>query len=239
MTRILIVDDEPLARQVLERYIATRPDLHLVGSCANAYEALAQMREEPVDILLCDIKMPEVDGFALIRSLSPEMPAPAYRYHRPKLILTTAYPEYALESYDIGVVDYLMKPIALDRFLKALERAINPSTGPTAAPPEKIPLEYLFFRVDKTFRKVFVQDIEYIEAYGNYVKVYTETETLLVPGKISALQSTLDAERFIRVHKSYVVALAKIRLVDGNQIHIGRAIVPVGESYRAAFFGRL
>ena len=114
MTRILIVDDEPLAREVLQRYIAACPDLHLAGSCANAYEAQDLLRAEPVHILLCDIKMPEVDGLALIRSLT----------HQPRIILTTAHPEYALESYDIGVVDYLMKPIAFDRFLKALRRAI-------------------------------------------------------------------------------------------------------------------
>ena len=232
ITNLLIVDDEPLARQVLERYVATRPDLHVVGSCANAYDALTLIQNERVDILLCDIKMPEVDGFALIRSL----PNP------PRIILTTAYPDYALESYDIGVVDYLMKPIALDRFLKALNRAIHPTTASTV--PEKKPLDYLFFKVDKAFRKVFVNEIQFIEAYGNYVKVYTDSEMLLVPGKISALETTLDTGQFIRVHKSYLVALAKIRQIEGSQIHFeraafGRAIVPLGESYRAAFLGRL
>jgi DNA-binding LytR/AlgR family response regulator len=200
-----------------------------VSSCANAYEALEHLRAGPVHILLCDIKMPEVDGFALIRSLT----------HQPRIILTTAHPEYALESYDVGVVDYLMKPIAFDRFLKALRRATTLPAEPVVSPPKKTPLEYLFFKVEKTFRKIFIHDIEFIEAYGNYVKVHTATETLLVAGKISILQSKLDAERFVRVHKSYLVALAKIRLVESNQIHIGRTIVPVGESYRAAFFGRL
>lgn len=229
MTHILIVDDEPLARQVLERYVATRTDLHVVGSCANAFEALALLGRERVDILLCDIKMPEVDGFAFLRSLT----------RPPRVILTTAHPEYALESYDIGVVDYLMKPIALDRFLKAINRAIHPATDLIVAPFQKKPLDYLFFKVDKTFRKVFINDIQFIEAYGNYVKVHTDDGMLLVPGKISALEATLDTERFIRVHKSYLVALAKIRQIEGGQIHFEQAIVPVGESYRAAFLGRL
>ncbi|HEX8656540.1 MAG TPA: LytTR family DNA-binding domain-containing protein [Hymenobacter sp.] len=229
LTQILLVDDEPLAREVLERYVGTRPDLCLAGSCANAYEALAVLRRTPVDIMCCDIKMPEVDGFALIRSL----PLP------PRVILTTAYAEYALPSYDLGVVDYLLKPIALNRFLKALDRALLAPTAPAAPLPRK-PLDYLFFKVDKAFRKVFVRDIEFIEACGNYVKVHTVSgESLLVPGKISALAATLDDAGFVRVHKSYLVALANIRRVEGTLIQLGRAAVPLSESYRAAFLARL
>ncbi|MBD2767261.1 response regulator transcription factor [Hymenobacter sp. BT664] len=230
LTQILLVDDEPLAREVLERYVGTRPDLRLAGSCANAYEALAVLRQTPVDIMCCDIKMPEVDGFALIRSL----PQP------PRIILTTAYAEYALPSYDLGVVDYLLKPIALNRFLKALDRALLVPPAAPIAPPPRRPLDYLFFKVDKAFRKVFVQDIAFIEACGNYVKVHmTGGEALLVPGKISALAATLDDAGFVRVHKSYLVALANIRQVEGSLIQLGRATVPLSESYRAAFLARL
>jgi DNA-binding LytR/AlgR family response regulator len=230
LTRILLVDDEPLAREVLERYVATCPDLRLVGSCANAYEALAVLRRTPVDILCCDIKMPEVDGFALIRSLA----------RPPRIILTTAHAEYALASYELGVVDYLLKPVALDRFLKALARALPSPAAPPAEPAPRKPLDYLFFKVDKAFRKVFTQDIEYIEACGNYVKVHTtDGEALLVPGKISALTATLNEAGFVRVHKSYLVALANIQRVEGSLIQLSRATVPLSESYRAAFLSRL
>jgi DNA-binding LytR/AlgR family response regulator len=228
----LIADDEPLARLVLEQYIALLPHLHLVKSCQNALEVLAILGTQKIDILFLDIKMPELTGLQLMKTMET----------KPKVILTTAYSEFALDAFDLGVTDYLMKPIAFDRFLKAVNRAtednsLNQSTHatPPINTPEK-PADFIFLKADKTFHKVMLEDIIRIEAYGNFIKVFTTNQTLLVADKISNIEQQIENQGFMRVHKSHIIGISHIKSVSGNTINTNQGDVPIGENYRPVFF---
>jgi DNA-binding LytR/AlgR family response regulator len=231
LTNVLIVDDEPLARKILEKYMATLPQLQLVKSCQNAFEALDILRggTPHIDLIFCDIKMPEIDGLSFIKSLNP----------MPKVILTTAYSEHALAGFDIGVLDYLLKPIAYDRFLKAVNRALE-KPQQTLIVEEKTAPKHLFFKADKAFHKVFTDNIIAVEAYGNFVKIHTDRGVLVVADKISAIEELLDTAFFMRIHKSFIVSLSKIDKVEGRYIRCGGTMdIPIGASYRTAFLERL
>jgi two-component system, LytTR family, response regulator len=223
----IIADDEPLARVVLEKYVALIPHLHLVKSCQNAFEVLETIREhEKIDILFLDIKMPELTGLQLIGSLE----------HKPKVIMTTAYSEFAIDAYDLGVEDYLMKPIAFDRFVKAVNRVTEVSKSDVVNDVTTDKTEnFIFFKSDRTFHKVFLKDIIYIEAYGNFIKVKTLKNTLIVADKISGIEQKLDSSKFMRVHKSYIVATQHIEKITGNTIYTTDGTVQIGESYRGLF----
>jgi DNA-binding LytR/AlgR family response regulator len=231
----LIADDEPLARLVIERYIALMPHLHLIKSCQNAFEVLEILRVQKIDIVFLDIKMPEFTGLQLLKTLET----------KPAVILTTAFSEFAVDAFELGVVDYLMKPIAFERFVKAINRAINDPTLTQSLPTNNASnsetqtdkhTDFLFFKADKTFHKVLLNDIICIEAYGNFIKVKTSKNTLVVADKISTVEQQLDNQLFMRVHKSYIVAINHIESVTGNTIHTIEGSVPIGESYRTFFF---
>jgi DNA-binding LytR/AlgR family response regulator len=224
----LIADDEPLARLVLERYVALIPHLQLVKSCQNAFEVLEILRGSvKIDILFLDIKMPELTGLQLLKTME----------HKPKVILTTAYSEFALDAFELGVVDYVMKPIAFERFVKAVNRATGemPTNTINEISPEKND-NFIFFKADKTFHKVLLNEIICIEAYGNFIKVKTIKNTLTVADKISNIEQQLDNQLFMRVHKSYIISTQHIESVTGNTIHTPEGTVPIGENYRHLFF---
>jgi DNA-binding LytR/AlgR family response regulator len=231
----LIADDEPLARLVLERHIALMPHLHLIKSCKNAFEVLEILRGPRIDVLFLDIKMPELTGLQLLKTMDI----------KPKIILTTAYSEFALDAFELGVSDYLMKPIAFERFVKAVNRVLNDtplSVNSTAMNPiisenlAKKNSDFIFLKADKTFHKVLFNEIVTIEAYGNFIKVRTLKTTLVVANKISSIEQEIDNQQFMRVHKSHIVGINHIQGITGNLIHTPQGDVPIGESYRNIFF---
>ena len=230
--RVLIVDDEPLAHDVLKTYVARVAHLALVGQCYTALEALTFLHQTPVDVLLLDLNMPEMTGLELLRAL----PRP------PHTILTTAYSEFALESYEFGVVDYLLKPVSLPRFLKAVAKlpaAPGAVAAPTLAPiPTPAPPAALLLRDGTTTHRVVLADIRWLEAYGNYVKVQTTAGRLVVNDSFRHLLSQLPPADFLQVHKSYAVPLRLVERLEGNVLTVAGQELPLGAAFRQEFLRR-
>lgn len=226
--RCLLVDDEPPALEILQSYAEAVDGLEIVGTCANAVQAFGVLQNQPVDVLFLDIKMPKLLGTDFVRSLR----------HPPKIIFTTAYREYALDGYDLDVVDYLLKPIAFERFLRAvskLTRADAPATPPvpereTFAPNAEA---FLYFRADRKMVKVLTRDILFVESLKDYVKIVTTTgKPLVVKQTISALEAMLPAPQFVRTHRSFVVALDKISAYTPTHVEVAGQEVPVGRLFQ-------
>ncbi len=225
--RCLIIDDEPLARELLGTFVQRLPNLSLVASCADALAGLQVLHSTPVDLLFTDIKMPQLSGLDLVRAL----PSP------PRLILTTAFAEYALEGFEIGAVDYLLKPFSFARFVQAVQRALDRNSPATPAPPSATAEpSCLFLKVDRKIVKVALADVRYWQAYGNYVKVFLRaSRPLLVSETLGHLAQLLPVRQFVRIHKSYIVSLADIVEYQSDQVVIGQDSIPVGEVYRKQF----
>lgn len=221
--RCLVVDDEPLAREIICRYIEQMPHLELAGECANALQALSVLQHETVDLLFLDIRMPQLNGNDFIKTLK----------HPPKIIFTTAFPEYALEGYELDVLDYLMKPIPFERFLKAINKAypLGNKTEHNIA-EEKKSEAFVYFRADRKMVKVMLADILYIESMKDYIKVITDKATIITKQSISSMEEMLPENSFIRVHRSYMVSLQHIRSFTSELIEIGNMEIPIGKLYR-------
>ncbi len=226
----LVVDDEPIAQQILEKFITQIEALHLIGKCSNAYEALNVLHREKIDIIFLDIKMPLLSGLDMLKTLS----------YQPKVILTTAFSEFAVESYEYGITDYLLKPIAFERFLKAVNKILIPKNveAPIENAQEKPTSDndFIFFKADKKIYKFYFKDIFFIEGSGNYVKIHTENATpLMVLEKLSDLEDKLPQSQFIRVHKSYIINLTQIQQMHGNVIKFKNKEVPISATYKQNF----
>lgn len=225
--RCLIVDDEPLARDVLRRYIETMPSLVLCGECGNAIEALSFLQQQPVELVFLDVHMPQLKGIDLLKILS----------NPPKVVLTTAHAEYALEGYDLDIVDYLLKPIQFERFLKAVSKAFQVAKPAMAASPA-VPVEegkkeaYIYLRADRKMVKVLLQDILYIESMKDYIKVFTTTGLVITKQSITAMEAMLPEQAFIRTHRSFIASVDKIKSFTAEVIEIEKAEIPIGKLYR-------
>ena len=216
--KCLIVDDEPIARSILEKYVGKTPSLELAGSIDNALDVLTFLKEGEIDLMFLDINMPEFTGIDLLKSLR----------NPPAVIITTAYSEYGAESYEYDVVDYLMKPIPFERFLKAIQKVEDLKTEqePESKPP------YLFLKEDHTTHKVLLADIHYVQAYGNYIKVFLEDKMLLVRKTISEMESETK-DHLIRIHKSYLVSFSAIQGISGNEVILSNnERLPIGKVYK-------
>ena len=221
----VIADDEPIARQILEGYIAEIPNLQLVASVKNAFEVMGILQEHDVDILFLDINMPKLSGLGLLKTLR----------QKPEVIITTAYAEYAVEGFELSVADYLLKPFSLERFLQAVLK-IQQKTIVSANKGEDI--TSLFVRSDKKLIKIDINEIQYIEAYGNYIKIFTE-KMILTPQTLNDFLEKLPPN-FLRIHKSFVINFNRLKLIDGNQIVLqDGAKVPIGKSYKKAVLDRV
>ncbi|MDF7815900.1 LytTR family DNA-binding domain-containing protein [Hymenobacter sp. YC55] len=234
MISCFIVDDEPSAVSLLGAYIVRTPFLTLAGSSTNPVEALGLLQQQPVELLFMDIHMPHLSGLDLLRLL------PAHT----KVILTTASREFALEGFELAVLDYLLKPIAFERFLKATQKALPIGSSQAArAPSSPEGEDYLFVQTENKGKliRVNLADIEYVEGLKNYVSIYTKDERIITLLSLKELQERLPMSHFLRVHKSYIIALPKIRAVEGNHILMKdrKASVPLGDTYRTAFFAAL
>jgi two-component system, LytTR family, response regulator len=232
MLKCIAVDDEPLALGLLADNIGKVPFLELVATCGDAFEAARALQEKEVDLIFMDIQMPGLTGLQFIQSLAK----------RPMVILVTAYKKFAPDGFDLDVVDYLVKPVSMDRFLKACYKAqelhqLKTAAAPGAlATPGPTTAEFFFVNVDYSLVKVLFADMIWVEGSGDYVKLHLKSapNPLLVRMSGKLLEAELPADRFLRIHKSYIVAIASITAVRKNSIFIREMELPVGETYRDA-----
>ncbi len=219
--KCLIVEDELLAQEVLEKYISSLPSLELVKKCGDASEAIDFLLNKSVDLIFLDIRMPDLSGIDFLKTLK----------YPPKVIITTAYPEYALEGYEYSVVDYLVKPISYERFLKAVNK-ISGERGQTSTTKDNSIEDFIFIKEDKVIHKVYFSEILYIEGCGNFIKIVMGKRSLLYLERMKNIENRIPAGLFVRVHKSYIVSIKKIELIEGNRITIGNKTIPVSRHYR-------
>lgn len=228
--RCLLVDDEPPAIELLQRYTTMIEQLEVVGTSHSAIKAFDLLKETTVDLMFLDIRMPVLNGLDFIKSLK----------NPPAIILTTAYREYALDSYDLDIIDYLLKPIAFDRFLKAVDRYQERKIpAPTMEQAPKPTIDHIFFNVNRTHHKVFLEDILYLESLKDYVRIHTLTNRLVVKGNIGLLLQQLPETQFVRIHRSYAVALAQVRSYNQHEVDINGVKLPIGVSFRASFLEKV
>ena len=223
----LIVEDEPLARNLLVAYVGKISYLKLVDACSNPLAALEILRTNHIDILFLDIQMPEITGISFLKTLQ----------RKPLVILTTAYSEYALESYELDVVDYLLKPITFDRFLKAVDRASQraiPAAHPEKSLSDPAP-PFVFVKDGTRLVKIMMEDILYVEGLKDYVTIHTRTQKVVTLQRLKVLETQLPADRFMRIHHSYIIALKAIDAIHKSEVQIGNAFIPISDSYKKAF----
>jgi len=225
--KCIIVDDEPAAHYVLANYIKQNPQLELVFQGYNGIEAMDYLRENPVDLMFLDINMPEISGMELLKIIPTH----------PKTILTTAYSEYALESYDYGVIDYLLKPIYFPRFLKAVDRFFASET--VKAKTEEAIVNSVSVKVDGYFMDIELDQLLFAQSFGNYVKLHTIKRTYLASITTSELEKCLPEKNFMRIHKSYIVALDKIDVTEKDFVIIKNEKLPIGITYKRELSDRL
>jgi len=218
--RCLIVDDEPAAREILQRYIKDDSRLEWVAGCANAFEANTVLQNEKIDLIFLDINMPKLSGLAFYKALT----------NPPQVIFTTAYPEYAVEGFEVNALDYLVKPFSFERFFKAVTKFTS-----RAQENETQDKDFILLSADKKMYKVNINNICFLEAQGDYVSVYLDDKQLLVHDTLQNLHNQLPQDNFIRIHKSYVVAVDKLDYMEGNMVAIREKFLPLGDTYRVAF----
>lgn len=231
----IVVDDEPLAIDIINDYINKIPFLRLIKSFQNPIEALTKVQEGGVDLVFLDVQMPELTGIQFLKIAN----------NKCKVILTTAYPQYAVEGYEHNVVDYLLKPVAFDRFYKAAEKVQwlmglapqNHQEIQTPAPvAQPIANDFIFVKTEYKIQKIYLNDILFIEGLKDYVSIYTKTERIITLQSMKKIDEGLPDHRFVRVHKSYIVALDKIESIERSRISIADKIIPIGDTHRDYFF---
>jgi DNA-binding LytR/AlgR family response regulator len=231
--KCLIVDDETLALDILENYIARLDNLELVGRCLNAMEAFNVLKQKKVDLIFLDIQMPKLTGIDFLKNLS----------HPPKVILTTAYRDYALEGYELNAIDYLLKPISFERFFKAINKVweITQPNQQTLENPNLIlsgthtttQEACVYVKADKKMVRISLKDILYIESLKDYVRIKTTEKEVISYQRISYLEEKLPEDMFLRLHRSYIVAIDKIEAFTGNFVEVGKKEIPIGRNYKS------
>jgi len=223
--KCLLVDDEPLAIEILEKHIATVDQLEVVGKCNNAFKAMEFLQNNSVDLMFLDIHMPKLTGTSFMRTLQ----------NPPKVIFTTAYKEYAIDAFELDAVDYLLKPISLERFL----RSVNKLTKTTFSRQEEIQVVpdvntgFIYFRADRKMIKLFYDEILYIESIKDYIKIYRDgNNPLLVKQSITATEEMLPQHLFLRIHRSFIVSVSKITAFTSNDVEIQKMEIPIGRMYK-------
>lgn len=224
----LIVDDEPIAREIIQTYCSHFPQLRVVASCGNALEAKTVFQQHPVDILFLDINMPVLSGISFLKTLQ----------HKPQVIFTTAYKEFALDAFDLAATDYLLKPFSLERFMVAVDKAIEqlqPKHPVFSDNNDTKKEDYFFIKTDGKIYKIFHDDLLYAEANGNYTKIVT-TQQVIFPGMtFSSFEAMLPGDPFLRIHRSFLINKSKITHIEGNRVFIGSTELPIGSNYRESF----
>ncbi len=226
MMKYIIVDDEPLAHEVIEEFCSMLPHLQLEKNCYNAIEAMQFLNGNTVDFMFLDINMPKLRGLDFLKTLTKP----------PKTIITTAYKEHALEGFELNVVDYILKPFSFDRLVKAVNKVSEIQTTKTPIKELSNSTEStsrFFVKGDKKHHQIDLIDLLYIEAYGNYTKLFLKDGMIVSHEKISYYEELLNASNFMRVHKSFIVAIDKIKFIEGNRILINEHKIPIGQTYKS------
>lgn len=233
MIRCLVVDDEPLALDILEDYISKIPFLTLVKSTTSAIEGLSLVQSDAIDLVFLDVQMPELTGIQFLKIINGKC----------DVILTTAYSQYALDGYELDVVDYLLKPIAFDRFYKAAQKVLQSSNHSISSVPDALIAQkthdFIFVKTEHKIQKMYLDDILYIEGLKDYISIFTKTERIITLQNMKKMEESLPSKSFVRVHKSYIIALAKIESIERSRIQIGDKIIPIGDTYRDYFFKQI
>lgn len=228
--KCLIIDDEPLAHRVIERYGENVPFLEIVAKCFNAIEAIEVMHNQQIDLIFLDINMPKLSGMEFLKTLK----------NPPLVIITTAYSEYAIQGYEMDVVDYLMKPFSFERFFRAIQKAediLRSRDGSFHDGKEAAVLEdeYIFIKSSKKTYKVNLNEILYIEALGDYVKIFTDERMIVSYQSLKNIEVMLPQRTFPRIHKSFIISLPKIDLIEGSHVKIKDRLIPIGTNFKADF----
>lgn len=216
-----IIDDEPIAHRIIEGYCENLTYLQKLGNCYDVFEAMQLLSNHEVDLIFLDINMPKLSGFDLLKTMQ----------QLPKVIVTSAHKEFALEGYELNVSDYLLKPFSFERFLKAMNKVMD-YQNPSLTPLLENNKASFFLKGDKKIHHIHTDDILFVEAYGNYTKVFLAEEMIISHEKISSLEELLSAPEFLRVHKSFIVSTNKIKMIEGNRIAMGEHFVPIGQTYK-------
>jgi DNA-binding LytR/AlgR family response regulator len=229
--KCLIVEDEPIAQDILKSYIDKTDFFEVSAQLSNAIEAFSFLQNNPVNLLFLDIKMPQMNGIELLKALS----------NKPKVIITSAYRDYAIEAFDLDVVDYLLKPFSFERFLKAVSKAFNDASGiPANQPAQKAFVKeksFFFVKGNKQLQKIYVDDIVYIESQRDYLKFkLTGEQEIVTRQTIGYYEQFLPAQLFIRIHRSFIVAIDKIKTAEVNRLLIGQQYLPIGRNYKQHVF---
>jgi len=235
MINCLAIDDEPLALDLLEDFISRVPFLKLVEKCSSAFEALKMMQHENIELLFLDIQMPDITGIQFLKTLES----------KPKVIFTTAYPEHAIEGFELDATDYLLKPFSFERFLKAVNKASKQiqlqqvSLEPPSKDNSSDEKDFIFIKSGYDTVKVPFKNIKYIQGLKDYVKIHTHDATVLSLVSMKAILNRLPADNFVRVHRSFIVAIDKIDLVQKRRISLGEKEIPIGDTFRKGFIKAL
>jgi two-component system LytT family response regulator len=229
LCKCIVVDDEPMARDVLRRYIEKLPSLQLAGECSNAIDALLFLQQNDIDLMFLDIRMPELSGIEFLQSLR----------HPPKVIFTTAYKEYALDGFELDAADYLLKPVRFERFIRAVSKAFpkqqQPDDEDLTMAEKKTGSDFIYLRVNKRSVKIILSDILYVESAGDYVKVFTPNKTYITRQTISSVEAMLSKHEFVRIHRSFIVSLKKIDSFTHETVEVGGKELPIGKYYLNSF----
>lgn len=220
----IVVDDEPIARDLLKSYIADVPSLHLAQSCGNAFEATEALMKHEVHLIFLDINMPRLSGMSFYKSLS----------NPPYVIFTTAYSEYALEGFEVNATDFLLKPFSFERFYNAVSRVIT-QQKPLIKYDDR---DFILLKADKKMHRIHLSDIFFLEGLGDYVKVHLVDSFLVVHDRLKNILALLPSS-FQRIHKSYVVSIQKVKFIDGNMVNIGEHELSIGQTYKEEFLNAL
>jgi len=236
MIRCLVVDDEPLALDIIADYIEKVPELTLSATTTSAIEGIGLVQQGGIDLIFLDVQMPELTGIQFLKIINGKC----------DVILTTAYPQYALEGYELNVTDYLLKPIAFDRFYKSIQKVVtqrntiyNKNVSIDSQPILNKSGDFIFVKTEHKIQRIDYDDILYIEGLKDYISIFTANERVITLQNMKKMEETLPEERFIRVHKSYIVALEKIESIERGRIFLKEKLIPIGDTYRDAFFKRI
>jgi DNA-binding LytR/AlgR family response regulator len=231
-TRCLIVDDEPLARELISGHIRKLENFEIVDECDNAMKAMDALRHQSVDLMFLDIKMPQMTGIDFLKTLK----------RPPKVIITTAFSQYALDGFELDVVDYLMKPVTFERFFKAVNKYFQSGS------PEPVELEggngssqesFIYVKENKRVIKIYLKEIEFIEGLNEYIRIHTDNRRVVVKSSLQNIENKLPSEQFIRIHKSYIVSIPRIRAFNATIIELENAKLRIGRNYKNQVFSAL
>ncbi|NOR73698.1 MAG: response regulator [Draconibacterium sp.] len=226
MYKCIIIDDEPIAIRIIRKHLSAFTNFEIIAECGHALEAMSIISKEKIDLIFCDIQMPQITGVDFVRSLA----------HPPKIIFTTAYRDYAVDAFELNVVDYLLKPISFERFAKAinnfLEQSVIKNNKQNISAPNSKQRDFIFLKADKKHHKINLSDILYFESLGDYVIVFTIEKKIVTKERISYIAESLSENNFIQIHRSYIVSIPKIESIGAGFVEINKKKLPVGRNYK-------